>query len=312
MNNFYLIYGTDYSLIKREIDKITSGTEDVSSYDLSESSIDELLDDACLISMFGDKKVLIGENALFLTGVKTSVEHNIDYLTKYINDDNNENIVILTVLESKLDERKKIVKLINEKCKVIYKPAVDDKNLSSFVTEEFKSNGYKIDYKTANFFVDYVGKNVDILISEINKMVLYKEDDKTITKEDILDISSKGFKDNIFDLTDGIMKKDFKKVYECYKDLIIVGEDEIKIIALLGTQFTLIYQSKLLEQKGKLYKDIGSILDVHPYRVKLALETDFLIYELEDIIKQLHELDYKIKSGAIDKSIGLENFLLHL
>ena len=312
MNNFYLIYGIDYSLLKREIDKITSTIEDVSTYDLSVSPVDVLLDDACLISMFGDKKVLIGENALFLTGAKSSIEHNIDYLTKYINDDNNENIVILTVLESKLDERKKIVKLINEKCKVIFKPAIDDKNLSGFVTEEFKSNGYKIDYKTADFFVDYIGKNVDILLSEINKMILYKENDKTITKEDVLDISSKGFKDNIFDLTDGIMKKDFKKVYECYKDLIIVGEDEIKIISLLGNQFNLIYQSKLLEKKGKLYKDIASILDVHPYRVKLALETDFLIYELEDIIKKLHVLDYKIKSGVIDKSIGLENFLLHL
>ena len=312
MNNFYLIYGTDYSLLKREIDKILINIEDVSSYDLSVSPIDVLLDDACLISMFGDKKVLIGENALFLTGAKSSIEHNLDYLTKYINDDNNENIVILAVLESKLDERKKIVNLMNETCKVICKPAIDDKNLGSFVTEEFKGTGYKIDYKTANFFVDYVGKNVDILLSEINKMILYKENDKTITKEDVLDISSKGFKDNIFDLTDGIMKKDFKKVYECYKDLIIVGEDEIKIIALLGTQFNLIYQSKLLEQKGKMYKDIASVLDVHPYRVKLALETDFLIYELEDIIKKLHDLDYKIKSGKIDKSVGLENFLLHL
>lgn len=312
MNNVYLIYGTDYSLLKREIDKIIGTIEDVSAYDLSVSPIDELLDDACLISMFGDKKVLIGENALFLTGSKSNVEHNLDYLTKYINDNNNENIVILTLLEEKLDERKKIVKLINEKCKVIFKPAINDKDLGSFVTEEFKSNGYKIDYKTADFFVDYIGKNVDILLSEINKMVLYKENDKTITKEDVLDISSKGFKDNIFDLTDGIMKKDFKKVYECYKDLIIVGEDEIKIISLLGAQFNLIYQSKLLEQKGKLYKDIASTLDVHPYRVKLALETDFLIYELEDIIKKLHVLDYKIKSGAIDKSIGLENFLSHL
>ena len=163
MNNFYLIYGTDNSLLKREIDKIVGTVEDVSSYDLSVSPIDVLLDDACLISMFGDKKVLIGENALFLTGAKSSIEHNIDYLTKYINDDNNQNIVILTVLENKLDERKKIVKLINEKCKVIYKPAIDDKNFCGFVTEEFKSNGYKIDYKTANFFVDYIGKNVDIL-----------------------------------------------------------------------------------------------------------------------------------------------------
>ena len=31
-----------------------------------------------------DKKVLIGENALFLTSIKENINHNFDYLTKYI------------------------------------------------------------------------------------------------------------------------------------------------------------------------------------------------------------------------------------
>ena len=34
--------------------------------------------------------------------------------------------------------------------------------------------------------------------------------------------------------------------------------------------------------------------------------------ELEDIIKKLHNLDYEIKKGKIDKNVGLENFLLRL
>ena len=65
MSNIYLIYGNDYSLIKREIDKITINVNDVVKYDLSQTKVDELLDDASCISLFGDKKVLIGENALF-------------------------------------------------------------------------------------------------------------------------------------------------------------------------------------------------------------------------------------------------------
>lgn len=312
MNNVYLIYGSDYGLIKREIDKITIGISDVVKYDLSVSRIEEMLDDACLISIFGDKKVLIGENALFLTGTSSNVNHDIDYLTNYVNDTNNQNIVILTVLADKLDERKKIVKLIKEKSNVIHKDTIDEKNLGDFVVNEFKSYGFQIDFKTANYFVNFVGKNVDILISEINKMVIYKEEDKKITKEDIKLISCKGFKDNIFDLTDSIMKKDFKKIYECYNDLITIGEEPIKIIALLGSQFSHIYQVKLLNNDGKTSKEIADILKVHPYRVKLALETDFMIYELEDILKKLHTLDFNIKSGKENKFVGLENFLLHL
>lgn len=310
--NTYLIYGNDYGLIKREIDKITNGITDVVKYDLSASNVSEVIEEASCMSLFGDKKVVIGENALFLTGTNTSVNHDIDYLTSYVNAENHDNIVILTVVQDKLDERKKIVKLLKKNVTVIHKETIDEKDLPKFVIKEFLNNGYKIDYKTASYFVDYVGKNVDILLSEINKMIIYKDTDKEIFIEDILNISSKGFNDNVFDLSDAIMKKDFKKIFSCYNDLMILKEEPIKIIALLASQFTLVYQSKLLSKEGFMSKDIASTLKVHPYRVKLALEANYPDFELKDILKKLHNLDYEIKTGKVDKIVGLENFLLHL
>lgn len=310
--NTYLIYGNDYGLIKREIDKITNGITDVVKYDLLVSNVSDVIEEASCMSLFGDKKVVIGENALFLTGANTSVNHDIDYLTSYVNAENHDNIVILTVVQDKLDERKKIVKLLKKNVTVIHKETIDEKDLPKFVIKEFLNNGYKIDYKTASYFVDYVGKNVDILLSEINKMIVYKDTDKEIFIEDILNISSKGFNDNVFDLSDAIMKKDFKKIFSCYNDLMILKEEPIKIIALLASQFTLVYQSKLLSKEGFMSKDIASTLKVHPYRVKLALETNYPDFELKDILKKLHNLDYEIKTGKVDKIVGLENFLLHL
>lgn len=310
--NTYLIYGNDYGLIKREIDKIANGITDVVKYDLLVSNVSDVIEEASCMSLFGDKKVVIGENALFLTGTNTSVNHDIDYLTSYVNAENHDNIVILTVVQDKLDERKKIVKLLKKNVTVIHKETIDEKDLPKFVIKEFLNNGYKIDYKTASYFVDYVGKNVDILLSEINKMIIYKDTDKKIFIEDILNISSKGFNDNVFDLSDAIMKKDFKKIFSCYNDLMILKEEPIKIIALLASQFTLVYQSKLLSKEGFMSKDIASTLKVHPYRVKLALETNYPDFELKDILKKLHNLDYEIKTGKVDKIVGLENFLLHL
>ena len=310
--NTYLIYGNDYGLIKREIDKLTNGVTDIVKYDLLTDKIDELLDDASCMSLFGDKKVLVGENALFLTTTSTSINHNLDYLTNYLNYDNHENIVILSVLTDKLDERKKIVKLLKEKSKVIYKELIDNKDLPSFIINEFNNEGYKIDYKTANYFVNYVGKNVDILLSEINKMIIFKDNDKNITINDIDEISSKAINDNVFDLSDAIMKKDFKRMYDCYNDLIILKEEPIKIIAMLGNQFNLVYQCKLLSSKGLSEKEIATSLSVHPYRVKLAIETDYMISELKDILIKLHNLDFEIKSGKVDKNVGFDNFLLHL
>lgn len=310
--NVYLIYGNDYSLIKREVDKISLNANDVVKYDLSVDKVDNLLDDASCMSLLDEKKVIIGENALFLTSLNTNVNHNLEYLSNYVNAENHDNIIVLTVVTDKLDERKKIVKLLKQKAKVIHKYLIEDKNLNGFVMDEFKNAGYKMDLKTANYFVSYVGKNVDILVSEIEKMIVYKDNNKIVTINDINEISSRGFKDNVFDLTDAITKRDFKKMYECYNDLMVLGEEPVKIIALLGNQFLLIYQVKLLNEKGKSNTEISQILNVHPYRVKLALETDFLTYELKDILKKLHDLDFGIKSGSLDKNYALEDFLLHL
>lgn len=311
MNNIYLVYGNNYSLIKKEIDKITNGTLDVVKYDLSLDKIDLLLDDASCISLFGEKKVLIGENALFLTSESTNVLHDIDYLEKYINNDNNDNIVILSVLSEKLDERKKIVKLLRQKATVYQKEVINEKDLGSYVVKEFKNNNLNINLKTANYFVDYVGKDIDIIQNEIDKMVLFKEDD-TVTIDDINDISSRAFKDNIFDFTDAILKKNYKKMFECYNDLMRINEEPIKIISMLGTQFIFIYQVKLLNEENKSQKEITDILKVHPYRVKLALESDYMTSEVVNMIKGLHELDYGIKCGNLDKNVALENFLLRI
>lgn len=310
--NTYLIYGNDYSLIKREIDKITKDINDVTTYDLSLEKVDNLLNDASVISMFGDKKVLIGENALFLSTTSSSINHDLDYLERYLEDDNHDNIVIFTLNENKLDERKKIVKLLKKRATVIHKDVIKDKDLPDFVRDEFSNNGYKIDYKTASYFVLYAGSNTDILISEINKMMMYKDDDKTIKIEDINEITSKKINDNIFDLSNAIMDKDFKKMYECYNDLMTLKEEPIKIIAMLGSSFTLVYQCKLLYNDGKRQNEIADILKVHPYRVKLAIENNYKINNIKEILKKLHNLDYEIKSGKIDKTVALDNFLLHL
>lgn len=310
--NTYLIYGNDYSLIKREIDKITKEINDVTTYDLSLEKVDNLLNDASVISMFGDKKALIGENALFLSTSSSSINHDLDYLQRYLEDDNHDNIVIFTLNENKLDERKKIVKLLKKRATVIHKDVIKDKDLPDFVMDEFFNNGYKIDYKAASYFVQYAGSNVDILISEINKMMMYKDGDKIIKIEDINEITSKKMNDNIFDLSNAIMDKNFKKMYECYNDLMTLKEEPIKIIAMLGSTFTLVYQCKLLYNDGKRQNEIADILKVHPYRVKLAIENNYKINNIKEILKKLHNLDYEIKSGKIDKALALDNFLLHL
>jgi len=92
------------------------------------------------------------------------------------------------------------------------------------------------------------------------------------------------------------------------------NEEPIKIIVMLANQFRIIYQSKEMYKKGYTENDIASTLNIHPYRIKLALNKakEYNSKDLLNYIKKLSDLDIGIKTGNINKEIGLELFIINL
>ena len=74
------------------------------------------------------------------------------------------------------------------------------------------------------------------------------------------------------------------------------------------------YQVKELYKKGYTEKDIINNLGIHPYRIKLALEKgrNMRVGSYLIVLNELADLNIDIKSGLIDKKIGLELFILKL
>lgn len=308
----YLLYGTEKLLIEQETDKIiktyNTNIENVIKYNLENTSIGVVIEDAETYSMFDDKKIIIIENSFIFTGKKV-IEQNIELLEKYLDNFNPDTILIFTVITEKLDERKKIVKQINKIGRV--------KNLVSNDIRVFVKNNlddYKINNNDIELLIERVGNNLSILNNEINKIKIYKNDDKHITTNDILELTSKSVDTDIFKFIDNIINKNKSDVLETYDELIKLGEEPIKIIVMLANQFRLMYQVKGLTKKGYSEKDIAKILDIHPYRVKLSLgkSKSFSDDSLLNILKQLADLDSDIKKGNIDKYLGLELFILGL
>ena len=308
----YLLYGTEKLLIEQETNKIINtyniNIENIIKYNLENTSIGIVIEDAETYSMFDDKKIIIVENSFIFTGKKV-IEQNIEVLENYLNNYNPDTILIFTIITEKLDERKKIVKQINKIGQV--------KNLVSNDIRLFVKNNFG-DYKISNSDIDLllerVVNNLSILNNEINKIKIYKNDNKQITTNDILELTSKSVDTDIFKFIDNIINKNKSKVLETYDELIKLGEEPIKIIVMLANQFRLMYQVKGLTKKGYSEKDIAKILDIHPYRVKLSLgkSKNFSDDNLLKILKQLADLDSDIKKGNIDKYLGLELFILGL
>ena len=89
-----------------------------------------------------------------------------------------------------------------------------------------------------------------------------------------------------------------------------MGEEPIKLIVMVSNQFRLLLQVKLMVKNGYKQIDMANIIKEHPYRIKLALNSNFSQKEIIDNMKKLYKLDYDIKNGYIDKNFGFELFLL--
>jgi DNA polymerase-3 subunit delta len=321
MNNIYLLYGEEKQLIEDKINNIideckTINNEvDIIKYDFMENLLDYVLTDASMPSLLSSIKIIIGNNAFFLTSnlKKTDFDHNVDNLIRYTNNPNPDTILIL-ITDSSLDERKKVVKELRNKACVLEFKKVNYPNLINMVEDKLTKAGYKIDRASIRQLLERVGDNLLNINNEIDKLMLYKLEDKVITEEDILALVPRTIDENVFDLIEAVVDKNNNKIFRIYHDLLNYGEEPIKIIVLLANQFRIIYQTKVLYQKGYTEKDIAGRLGIHPYRIKLAYEKGKLFEEntLLDYLNKLADLDIAIKTGQIDKNIGLELFLLQL
>lgn len=308
----YLIYGLEKYLIDKEIEKILieNSIEKINSvnYNLEENNLKDIIEDAQTISMFGEKKAIIVDNSFIFTGKSLKNDINSDLLLEYFKNYNPSTVLIFNVNYEKLDERKKVVKEIRNVGTV--KDFNKSSNLNSIIKDMF--DDYNVSYADINFLIDRVGNNLEILSQEIYKIKCFKDENKDITREDIINLTSKNIDIDIFSFIDTLINKNKDKTLETYHEMLKNGEEPIKILIILANQFRIMYQAKELYKIGYSGNDIASSLGIHPYRIKLALEKvqNYDSNCLLSYLSKLADLDYDIKTGNIDAEFGLELFIL--
>ncbi len=310
----YLLYGTVDYLINKTIDKIINDnkidTFNVNKYDLTNTLLSQIINDASSMSLFGDKKLIIVNNAyIFTSSTKKYLEQDLKSLENYLNNININTILIFVVNDAKLDERKKITKLIDKNGEIVECNNIDNITMIKDLLSDYQMSDSDIKY-----LLERVGDNSTLLNTEIEKIKIYKDTDKNITKEDIDLLTTKSLEVNNFKLIDAIINGDKLTALNLYQERIKLNEEPIAIIVTLANQIRIMYQVKQLYLDGYTENNIASILKIHPYRVKLANQ-NAKKYDADTLLtylKKLADLDIDIKTGQIDKTLGLELLIISL
>ena len=215
-------------------------------------------------------------------------------------------------MNGKPDTRKKVYKLIDKMGSVI--AVKNDRDyLYNYVNKYIIDNNYQMSSNNIIYFLSKVGSDINNIKNELDKLMIYKDNDHNILKEDIDEMVIVNIDDEIFALTDAVINGDISNSMRLYNFFINHNYEQVQIIALLGSQFHFLFQVKRLYNQGKYKDDIAKILEVHPYRVKLALGKIYSYSEelLLSYISKLADMDKNIKLGKIDKGLALELFLIN-
>lgn len=312
MKNFYLLYSNDGAILNKEINdlekKLDISDNDIIYYNIDD--IDGIINEASTIGMFSlNKFIIINMDSYFKD--KKDIP-NINLLENYFDSYNSNSYLVFVCNSDSIDSRKKIVNLI-KKCGIVKKLEANDNYLNDYVNNYLKDNGYKINNGDVVYFINRVGNNINNVTNELDKLMLYKINDKIINRNDIDLLTVENIDDSIYDLVNCILKNDNEKAIKLYNNFINNGMDVNQIVAIIAAQIRLLYQVKRLYNSGKSNDEIAKILEFKSvYRVKYLL-SDSYYYSESDLVKYLSKLadiDNAIKTSNGDGNMLMQLFIV--
>lgn len=316
----YLIVGEESYFIDETMKRLKNAlhSEDeveVMTFDLSEQPVDYVIDEADTIPFFSDKKLIFAKNASFLKAAekgKEKIEHDVKRLENWLAHPSDTSVTVFIAPYEKLDERKKVTKLMKEKCVVILAETPQDNDLYVWIKNEVQSFGKIIADDAAIKLVEMVGADMLQLKMELEKLSLYLGEDYEITVDLVEDLVAKTLEHDAFKMLNAYLGNRQAEALTIYHDLLRQKEEPIMLVGLLASNIRTMSNVFYLLKKGYHQQQIAKQLKVHPYRVKMMIEQRNRPSEerLLQALYALAEVDLQLKSVSGNRERFLEMFLL--
>lgn len=306
----YLIQSNSNELIKEELKKIIKDDDNVMTWNYEAAGLDNILEEASYLSFFEEQKYMIIKNAVIFGDGKIS-ETDTEKLVAYLKKPN-EKTTIIFVIQTKADMRKKITKTIKEEGKLLVLDGLKPLEIKKKVKELCKASGYDIEDQTIEMIASRCQNNYDLMANEIRKIMLYYNKPQKVQHADALEIVSRSAEDNNFRFIEAMMKKDTVFARKIYQDLMLMKVEPMALLSLLAREYRLTLYTKLMLQQNRNTHLIASLLKLQDWQVEKLIKQSyqFTEEELEGKIHTLLDMDYKIKTGKLDRKFGLELFIL--
>lgn len=310
----YLIYGEEDYLINQKINEIIGKVNEKNDYELEKfdlviDQMEEIIVCNDSMSLFSEKKIIVISNIDKIMTAVVKDEKKQELLIGILNS-NNSNVIIL--VNSSLDERKKITKELKKITQVYKFDKLKDNDLISHITSYVKNKNINISVSDISKLINKTTNDLYIVHNELSKLELILDDTRKISSGMIDEFVCDYSELDTFGLLDAVMAKDKIKAINMLNVMVDESYEVISLVALIASQVRLLIQIKVLKEEGYSQEEMTTFLKIHPFRIKKALgiEKNFSKKKLMNMLSLLGQLDMDIKSIEIDPKVRLELFIL--
>ncbi len=306
--NSYLLFGEEQYLVRQYktklADAICNGDDmNLSFYEGKAINLNEIRDVSLTLPFFSDKRLIIIENSGMF---KSASEGMVDILK------NSPESTTFIFVENEVDKRNRLYKLINEKGYACEFKTPTDEDLTKWVFKYFKDAGKQITHNDMNLFMQIAGSDMDNIYNEAMKLIAYCLKKEVITADDICAICSTRTVDRVFDMIQAMATGNTDEVMRLYGDLLALKEPPMKILALIGGQFSKLFSVRKMMDEGSSGRVIADKLQIRSYFINKYINQakSYTIQQLKDALTDCVETENLIKTGKTDEKYAVEMLII--
>ena len=306
--NSYLLFGEEKYLIRQYKTMLSDGIcgnddMNLSYYESKSVNLNEIRDTALTLPFFAERRLIIIENS----GMFKSASESMADILK-----NSPETTFFIFIENEVDKRNRLYKFVNEKGYACEFKTQSDEDLTKWAFKYFKNADKQITHNDMHLFMQIAGTDMDNIYNEARKLIAYCLKKDTITADDICSICSTRTVDRVFDMLQAMAIGNTDEVMRLYGDLLALKEPPMKILALIGRQFSQLFSVRKMLEEGCEGRIIAERLGIRSYFINkyISHARGFSVQQLKDAIVDCVEAENSIKTGKTEDKYTVEVLII--
>jgi DNA polymerase-3 subunit delta len=213
----------------------------------------------------------------------------------------------LVIIESHIDGRSKYLQILRKMTDCREFAQLDSGELAQWVVAHVKELGGLMQQRDAQYLVERVGNNQQLVSQEIDKLLLYSN---TITKDTIDKLTEYTPQSSIFAMLEAAFGGQIKSALSLYEEQRAQGMEPQAILGMIAWQLHILALVKTGQDKNPA--ELASAAKLNPFVVRksMAITRRLSFAELASLLELATKTDYKLKTSKMNADAAVCALLL--